>query len=185
MSSVLIDDPALQKAIVQFTQHTLSSLSAHDLVFHLEAFLLSDQRLVFLEIASRPGGAAIVPCIKSIYGVDLLEENFKVEVEVPSALNSLGFLGAHMSKSGGWIVLALPEMSWCEVLSVQGAPPLGEHVTWRKIVAVGTRFNKEYFEYPAVGMFVVSHDSAEQVGVRIQQIKADFSIEVLRLEQSI
>ncbi|KIH83617.1 ATP-grasp domain-containing protein [Pseudomonas batumici] len=185
MSSVLIDEPSLQKAIVQFTQRTLSSLNARDLVFHLEAFLLSDQRLVFLEISSRPGGAAIVPCIKSIYGVDLLEENFRVEVEAPSVLSSSGFLGAHVSKSGGWIVLALPETSWCEVLSVQGAPPLGEHVTWRKIVAAGTRFNKEYFEDPAVGMFVVRHDSAEQVEVSIQQIKADFSIEVLRLEQSI
>nr|WP_314525072.1 hypothetical protein [uncultured Pseudomonas sp.] len=185
MSSVLIDDLALQKTIVQFTQRTLSSLNARDLVFHLEAFLLSDQSLVFLEIASRPGGAAIVPCIKNIYGVDLLKENFNVEVEAPSALNSSGFLGAHVSKSGGWIVLALPEMSWCEVLSIKGDPPLGEHVAWRKVVAKGTRYNVDYFEDPAVGMFVVRHVSAAQVGSSIQQIKEEFSIEVLRLDQSL
>lgn len=185
MSSVLIDEPALQKAIVQFTQCTLSSLNARDLVFHLEAFLLPDESLVFLEIASRPGGAAIVPCIKSIYGVDLQEENFKVEVEAPSVLSSSGFLDAHVSKSGGWIVLALPETSWCEVLSVQGDPPLSDHVTWRKVVAAGTRYNLDYFEDPAVGMFVVRQSSAAQVAASIQQIKEEFSIEVLRLEQSL
>ncbi|WP_053181139.1 ATP-grasp domain-containing protein [Pseudomonas kilonensis] len=185
MSSVLIDDPALQKTIVQFTQRTLSSLSARDLVFHLEAFLLSDERLVFLEIASRPGGAAIAPCIKNIYGVDLLKENFNVEVDAPSILHSSGFLDAHVSKSGGWIVLPLPEMSWCEVLSVQGDPPLGEHVVWRKVVAAGTRYNVDYFEDPAVGMFVVRHLSAAQVELSIQQIKQGFSIEVLRLDQSL
>lgn len=185
MSSVLIDDPVLQKAIVQFTQRTLSSLNARDLVFHLEAFLLNDQSLVFLEIASRPGGAAIVPCIKNIYGVDLLKENFNVEVEAPSVLSSSGFLGAHVSMSGGWIVLALPEMSWCEVLSVQGDPPIGEHVVWRKVVAAGTRYNVDYFEDPAVGMFVLSHVSAAQVGLSIQQIKEEFSIEVRRLEHSL
>jgi hypothetical protein len=160
-------------------------LNARDLVFHLEAFLLPDKTLVFLEIASRPGGAAIVPCIKSIYGVDLQKENFKVEVEAPSVLSSSGFLDAHVSKSGGWIVLALPEKSWCEVLSVQGDPPLSDHVTWRKVVAAGTRYNLDYFEDPAVGMFVVRQSSAAQVAASIQQIKEEFSIEVLRLEQSL
>ncbi|MBC3365815.1 hypothetical protein [Pseudomonas sp. SWRI154] len=185
MSSVLIDDPALQKTIVRFTQLTLSSLSARDLVFHLEAFLLSDGRLVFLEIASRPGGAAIAPCINNIYGVDLFRENFNVEVNAPSILNSSGFLGAHVSKSGGWIVLPLREMSPCEVLSVQGDPPLGEHVVWRKVVATGTRYNQNYFEDPAVGMFVVRHPSAAQVELIIQHIKQGFSIKVLRLDQSL
>lgn len=185
MSSVLIDDPALQKTIVQFTQRTLSSLNARDMVFHLEAFLLSDQSLIFLEIASRPGGAAIVPCIKSIYGVDLLKENFNVEVEAPSILNSSGFLGAHVSMSGGWVVLPLPEILWCEVLSIQGDPPLDEHVVWKKVVAAGTCYNVDYFEDPAVGMFVVRHFSAAQVELHIQQIKEDFSINVLRLDQSL
>ena len=82
-------------------------------------------------------------------------------------------------------MLALPEMSWCEVLSIQGDPPLGEHVAWRKVVAAGTRYNVDYFEDPAVGMFVVSHVSAAQVGLSIQQIKEEFSIEVLRLDQSL
>jgi hypothetical protein len=183
MSSVLIDEPALQKAIVEFTRCTLSSLNARDLVFHLEAFLLPDMSLVFLEIASRPGGAAIVPCIKSIYGVDLQEENFKVEVEAPSALSSSGFLDAHASKSGGWIVLALPETSWCEVLSVQGDPSVSELVPWKNVVTPGTRYNLDYFEDPAVGMFVVRHSSGAQVKASLRQIKEKFSIEVLRLEQ--
>lgn len=181
MSSILIDDALLRQEIVRFTQDTLSALQADDIVFHLEAFLLPDHSLVFLEIASRPGGAAIAPCIKSIYGVDLMQENFKVEVQAPSVLSSSGFLGVDVNKSGGWIVLALRETQFCEVLAVNGDPQLCEWLVWKKVVCVGTRYNQEYFEDPAVGMFVVQEHSANEVAYRIQQIKQAFSLEVRRL----
>jgi hypothetical protein len=42
-----------------------------------------------------------------------------------------------------------------------------------------------YYEDPAVGMFVIRHLSAAQVELSIQQIKQGFSIEVLRLDQSL
>ena len=178
MSSVLIDDPVLQQKIVNFTRNTLRSLGAVDIVFHLEAFLQADNNLVFLEIASRPGGAAIAPCINNIYGVNLLKENFNVDVQAPSVLKSSGFMDRDINRSGGWVVLALQETGFCEIVSVDGDPALCDRVVWKKVTTAGTRFNEEYYEDPAVGMYVVHDANADEVVAAIQEIKKRFSVKV-------
>lgn len=178
MSSALIDDPILQQKIVNFTRNTLHSLGAVDIVFHLEAFLQADNELVFLEIASRPGGAAIAPCINNIYGVNLLKENFNVDVQEPSVLKSSGFMDLDINQSGGWVVLALQETGFCEIVSVDGDPDLCDRVVWKKVTTAGTRFNEEYYEDPAVGMYVVHEANADEVVATIQEIKKRFSVKV-------
>jgi len=183
MSSVIIDDESLRGVIVRFASDTLASLGTKDSVFHLEAFLMHDNSLIFLEIASRSGGAAIVPCIKSVYGVDLLKENFNIDFGIPSELTSSGFLEKATSGSAGWIVLAHPDTSWCEVISISEDSSVGDKIIWKEIPKIGDRYNDGFYEDPAVGMFVVRGECALEVKKTINHIKTTFSVKTRSLER--
>lgn len=70
MGSVLLTQPEMLGGIAEFARRVIEALDIDDLVFHLEAFF-DGTSLHFLEIAGRPGGAAIVPHLCSQYCIDL------------------------------------------------------------------------------------------------------------------
>jgi hypothetical protein len=53
------------------------------MAFHLEAWYPDDGRPVFCEIASRPGGAYVIPMFRTAFGVDLSRVNYRGQAGLP------------------------------------------------------------------------------------------------------
>lgn len=186
MSSALISDALILLRIRDFTEKVLRSLQAHDMVFHLELFMSNTNGdLHFLEIAARPGGAAIVPALKGQFGIDLHRENFLIDMGqesdffTPAGWNPLAVLNKESITSGatgGWIVFPLQERGPCEVREViYRSEELG-NVIWTEFCQVGDRFNEHYFEDPAVGKFAFVAESDKHAAETLECIKASFSV---------
>nr|ABA39824.1 unknown [Erwinia pyrifoliae] len=66
-----VDDRAIDGSWRAFTEAVLTAFDAPEGVYHIEAFADSGADPELLEIAWRPGGAAIVEMIDMVYGLDL------------------------------------------------------------------------------------------------------------------
>lgn len=182
MSSVLIDDDAMRAKIISFAQGVLQSIGTPDAVFHLEAFLSDSGELTFLEIGARPGGAAIAPCIKVFYDVDMLLEGLNVELGLPANIVNRGFLEpVHKAANAAWTVLPLLEREYCQIEQVNGLSQLPDSVAWFEHIQVGDVFNQHYFEDPAIGKFVVTQTQLAHVLRDINTIESLFSVTTSRL----
>lgn len=82
LSSVMIDDYSLYDRIKKFNKKVLEIFKYNNGVTHLELFLSNDN-LVFCEIAARAGGAGVIPSIKHVYGVNLFEADLKIQLQQP------------------------------------------------------------------------------------------------------
>lgn len=72
LGSVLINDRDLYKRVEKMVLAALNALGMSIGVFHLE-FILKNNDLVFLEVGARQGGGEIVPLIKKVFSIDLVE----------------------------------------------------------------------------------------------------------------
>ncbi|WP_028778344.1 ATP-grasp domain-containing protein [Shimazuella kribbensis] len=71
-SHLLPSDNELSKRLVQETKKVIQDLGSPDsMIFHAEFFHTADDRLVFCEIASRPGGARIIEMIEVAYDLHI------------------------------------------------------------------------------------------------------------------
>jgi biotin carboxylase len=76
-------DP-LTSRIKDFSEKTLNALGLIDGATHMEIFHNPRDELVFLEVAARPPGALIFPNYEKIYGFNLFDAHFKIQIgEIP------------------------------------------------------------------------------------------------------
>ncbi|WP_350307463.1 ATP-grasp domain-containing protein [Photorhabdus viridis] len=182
MSSIIINDNKKIKEICRFTKEVLRNLNSNNVVFHLEAFMSVQGELTFLEIGARPGGAAIVPCVKKIFGVDLLEESLKIELNQETSLLNSGYISDKYEKNyAGWTVLPLKEKEYCVIENIYGLDKLPKEVKWLDYVDENQEFNKFYFEDPAIGKFVIQAESEDEVIKIINNIENDVFIKAKKI----
>ncbi len=80
-----ISDP-LRNIIIDFTKKVLSSLGNVNGASHLELFITPNHELVFLEIGARTPGALVVPVYLKTFGINLLNEDFCLQMDIPQPL---------------------------------------------------------------------------------------------------
>ncbi|MDQ3287637.1 MAG: hypothetical protein M3Q42_05125 [Pseudomonadota bacterium] len=164
MGSVLLTDkPSLQR-VTDFAHEVVEAMQLRDMVFHLEAFD-DGNTLHFLEIAGRPGGAAIVPHLRSQYGVDLQEEMIRCDLGLLPGSDAQGQLAADAvstPRSGGWIATPMPTGDPCRVVGMRGLDDLPGSVFDADLPRIGSTFNLRGDEGLASGRFHVRTQSETQ-----------------------
>jgi biotin carboxylase len=70
--SVTLEEGDLRRRIVDYHAEVAQHLGLRDGVTHLEVFRTPDDRIVFCEIAARPGGGGICTVVRQAHGVDLI-----------------------------------------------------------------------------------------------------------------
>ncbi|OYQ77501.1 hypothetical protein B9T11_10100 [Wohlfahrtiimonas chitiniclastica] len=163
MSSIQITGKKIEYDIVNFTNKVLKSIGTKDVVFHLEAFIQSSGDIQLLEIAARPGGAAITPAIKEFYGIDLQEESLKIDLNIETTINSSGYLSCDRSyiDTFSWIVFPIKEKRKIMIEEIIGLANLPKSVKWSLVVKTGDVYNDMFWEDQALAKFVLlgSHDN--------------------------
>ena len=69
--------------ITNLTKEVCKALDAPDGAVHLEAFVLPDQSVVFLEIAARPGGAGVPKILERNYGFNTYVQTLRQSIGLP------------------------------------------------------------------------------------------------------
>lgn len=99
LASVMIDQGELRDRLAAFNRQVVEVFDYPNGVTHLEVFLSEDDKLVFCEIASRAGGAGVIPSIMYVYGINLFEADIAAqlgrEVHIPPPRN----------QCAGWLVI--------------------------------------------------------------------------------
>lgn len=163
MSSIQITGENAERDIISFASKVLASIGTNDVVFHLEAFIHSSAPIQLLEIAARPGGAAIVPAIKAFYGIDLHEESLKIDLGIKTTISFTGYLSKKRNaiKTFSWIVLPIKEKKPLQIESVSGLNSLPDSVIWSNSIDIGDEYNKEFWEDQALAKFVLVGDAPD------------------------
>lgn len=104
IGSVLVDEPMLQKRLIDFTAQVISALPLSQGVFHLEVIKSDADELVFLEIACRVGGGEIYRNFIDVYGMDLLEFHIDSDLGLNPLLRQI-----RLDSAAGWLLINFPD----------------------------------------------------------------------------
>ncbi|MBQ0269794.1 ATP-grasp domain-containing protein [Providencia huaxiensis] len=181
MSSIQITGENTERNVIDFANKVLASIGTNDVVFHLEAFAHNSDPIQLLEIAARPGGAAIVPAIKVFYGIDLNEESLKIDLGIKTTTSSAGYLSIkrNATETFSWIVLPIKERRHLQIEAVSGLNRLPDSVTWSTSIEVGEEYNKEFWEDKALAKFVLvgnTTDLLRDMWYLEESISVDFKV---------
>lgn len=132
LCSITIDDKALFKTLEDATRDILHALPFSDLVFHLELFVEPNNRIVFLEIACRFGGAGVRQVVSNALGVDLMEEALLVDMGLPSALSGKSIIRSVEGDSFGYLYVYPEKEGVTRVVNVVGLESFSKDVIWSK-----------------------------------------------------
>jgi biotin carboxylase len=77
--SVTLAEGPLRQRIVDYHQKVVRHLGLADGVTHLEVFHTPDDRIMFCEIAARPGGGGICTIVRQAHGVDLISAALRAQ----------------------------------------------------------------------------------------------------------
>ncbi len=182
MGSVLLTQPEMLRRIVEFAQELVQALGLEDLVFHLEAFF-DGTSLHFLEIAGRPGGAAIVPHLRSQYGIDLQAEMIRCDLGLPAGSDAVGQLQADtIPRCGGWIATQMPTSAACKVTGMLGLDDLPSSVFDADLPKIGAYFNLHGDEGLPSGRFHVRTVSESETEAALSAIAERYKLLVKILD---
>ena len=88
VGSIPIIDEKLFEQLKAFNDKVLKKLHGTNGVYHLEVFLQrKTKEIIFLEIAARTGGASITNVYEKIFGINLEEINYKIQMNLLKDLN--------------------------------------------------------------------------------------------------
>lgn len=177
LAAVTADDPALVARIRAFTTTVLDVLGLRDSVIHLELFHTSDDKLIFLEIGNRFGGAGIGWHQHAVFGIDLAREAVlacmgrQSEVREPTTM-----LDHPDYASSGWLLMPLTAMESRMVTGITGLDELPDSVLSTKIPAVGEVLEVSGSVWPNSGGFLIGGQSAGEVEKDMMQIINTYSL---------
>ena len=162
-------DPAgeLSRRLVSATETLIAALPpAPHFVVHAEFFLDPSDRVVFCEVACRPGGSRVVDTIEVGYGINLYEQwvrrSFGLPVELPPARPwlSVGRLFVPPRQGRLLSLPASPPFEWVIDYTLNSAP--GQ--TWENPEICATH----------IVSFLVTGSDTEQVESRMQLLDSWF-----------
>ncbi|ADP11361.1 hrp-associated systemic virulence protein HsvB [Erwinia sp. Ejp617] len=171
-----VDDRAIDGSWRAFTEAVLTAFDAPEGVYHIEAFADSGADPELLEIAWRPGGAAIVEMIDMVYGLDLKSIHLAAQLGLNDAI-------AVQRKEEAFGYMTFPKKHLAtEALYVTGValPPLANMPTLRihQVPAVGDVASGEFHCYKdSLGSFVFCGER-DRVARDVDYIKAHYAVQV-------
>ncbi|MGC4865237.1 ATP-grasp domain-containing protein [Micromonospora sp. DT53] len=182
VATLTFNDDAQVAAAGAFVERVLKSLGLYDSTFHIEAFLLSTGEFVFLEAASRYGGAWVVPHISKVYGVDLTWESVLACLNEPSTLREPRQITdtPHVGASG-WLIAPLPATRRCEVRRIHGLDALPESVIAADVPNIGDVLNEHAAAYGGSGKFIFAAATADEIRRDMQLVIDRFRVDVSEL----
>lgn len=174
LASVTIGDEALVARARRLAEEVLAAVGVTDSSFHLEAFHTADDRLVFLEIAARFGGAGIVAHVKNACGVDLVEESFLACTGEPSRIPE----PAPTVPPSGWLLMAVPAAGRCVVRGMSGLDPAPEHVIHSDVPNLAQVLDASAGVFVAAGRFTFAGPSHDAVERSVRHVMDTFRVTV-------
>lgn len=168
LGSMIVSDINLQIQFKSFAEKTIRTLGLETGVFHLEV-ILNNGELVFLEVGARQGGGEIVPMLKHLYGIDIIDIFFKTQMLIPFALNE-----NKSNDIGGFLLIPEPKDIPCRVTFHNSMKEL-KSLVYEIIPSVGTLLIGNGGYYFNAGRFLFSGDE-EQVYKDIHTAMESFQI---------
>lgn len=171
-----VGDETIDKIWRPFAERTLAAFEAPDGVYHIEAFADSGAGVELLEIAWRPGGAAIVEIVEMVYGLNLkrihlaaqlgLNEDITVHRK-EEAFGYMTFPKKHLSTQALYVTrVSLPP--------IKNMPTLRMH----KVPVAGDIASGEFYCYKdSLGSFVFCGDMSK-VSRDVDYLNVHYSVEV-------
>ncbi|MDG9716057.1 hypothetical protein [Streptomyces sp. DH24] len=164
LAAVTSDDPELTARMREFTATVLDALGLADSTFHMELFHTPDDRLVFLEIGNRFGGAGISWHQRTVFGVDLAREAVLACLGRPSeVVTPRTMLDTPEPAASGWLYMPLGARGPVQVLDVTAPDELPDEVLSADIPAVGDVLNGRGNVWRTSGRFLVGGPSEAAV----------------------
>ena len=159
--SATVDEPRLVAACETLLAQVATAFGAKDSVLHLEAFVLDGDRLVFSEVACRPGGSNLQALVAAVRGVSLHEATVRLSLgEAPTTTYPVrGRAAAHAILYGrNGLVTAVDDQD----------VPAEWLVERRLLVAPDGRFRLVGMVGGGVAEYVLLGDSTEEVSYRVR-----------------
>jgi biotin carboxylase len=170
--SALLDPAGATSAgLVAATKRVLDSLPpAPHLAFHAEFFADGANRMVFCEIAARPGGSRTADPIRAGYGIDIYEQwvrrSFGLPVELPPA--------RPWSCAGR--LLVPPKRG--RLVAAPASTPFDWVIDYRLHSQIGQRWEAPVSSGTNVATFVVAGDDTDQTDARMRELDTWFRRQV-------
>ncbi|MBU7597459.1 hypothetical protein JGS22_007420 [Streptomyces sp. P38-E01] len=177
LAAVSSDDPELTERMRTFTAQVLHALALTESTFHLELFHTPDDRLVFLEIGNRFGGAGISWHQRTVFGVDLAKEAVLACMGLPSEVATpRTMLDTPGHGASGWLYMPLDPDGPVRVLDVTGVDELPSTVLSADIPEVGDVLNGRGNVWRTGGRFLVGGSSEASVEESMGRIVDTYTV---------
>ncbi|ARF52515.1 ATP-grasp domain-containing protein [Pantoea stewartii] len=159
-----------------FTEKVLAAFDAPEGVYHIEAFADSGAGVELLEIAWRPGGAAIVEMVEMVYGLNLKHIHLAAQLGL-----DVGLLVQRREEAFGYMTFPKKHLA-TQTLYVTRVhlPPLQHMATLKshKVPVAGDIASGEFYCYKdSLGSFVFCGDR-EQVSRDVNYLNAHYLVQV-------
>ncbi|MBV9576392.1 MAG: aspartate 1-decarboxylase [Gammaproteobacteria bacterium] len=173
LGSVVIDDEVFIENAKHFTLNVLDAFSLRDGAFHLEFIINGKNKIYFLEIAARVGGAQVPHVFKYVYGVDLFHEWVNIQIGNNISLKKNCF---NKKLIGGWLLLPQPKTVPCKVEYCRSLQKIIPFILSEKLPNQGHVFygNGEYRDVS--GIYLYCATSSQAIKSAISQTINQFSI---------
>lgn len=175
LGSVVVQSSGLRDRIEEFARRCVAALRMRSMPFHLELFVTKAEKLVFLEIAGRIGGAEVPYLTHRLFGVNLCQVWLRAlcgePVELPAKT---------ADPSGGWLIIPKPKRLPARVVSVTSMRDAFPSV-WRELVPHPGEVLQPGGSYDALhsGRFILLGDDEAAVEADIRKIISNFRIETV------
>ncbi len=168
LSSRTVDDPALRRRAGGLLERIVDTWGIRSGVLHAEFFVEGD-RLVFCEVAGRPGGAGVIPAFRATRGFDLRHAKILLDAgEDPRSLRR-DPVAAH----AGWVC------HYCSggVLAVYDDSTVAPHAYAHVLRgAVGAAVAADSFSGTSLSTHVFANDSSAEIDRLVTAAERDVRI---------
>ncbi|GAB3285489.1 ATP-grasp domain-containing protein [Kineosporia babensis] len=178
LASITVTDGELVAGAREVADRCVSALGIADAVIHLELFRSAGE-WIFLEIACRHGGAAVVPHLQEIFGVDLLDESYRANVLdpslVPPAREQTPLRPEHACSA--WLLAPMKASGQFTVTAVHPPEDVPGIVSAR-LPEAGDVVTDEFRPFPHLGVFILAGADEETVRRDIHQVLATYRVDL-------
>ncbi|WP_069812731.1 ATP-grasp domain-containing protein [Streptomyces sp. TP-A0874] len=170
-SSKTVDDPLLRRRAEALLEQTVAAWGIRSAVLHMEAFV-EGERLVFCEVAGRPGGAGIISAFQVTRGIDLRHAKILIDAgEDPGTLRQ-----EPVARHAGWTV----HYSSGGVLAEYDDSAVAPYAYHRTVsTEIGGRTTASAFSGTGLSTHVFADDSSDEIGRLIAAAEREIRITLL------
>jgi len=171
LGSILIDSNEDQTVLAEFAADVIKALGMENGVFHLEAFY-EDGSPIFLEIGGRQGGGEVVPLMKHLFDVDLVECFFNSQIGVKNIITE-----KQSDLIAGFVLIPEPEHTPCTVTRVSSMENVTKTLAYEILPKVGSVLKGHGGYYFNSGRFLFKGNKID-VELDMRYVMQNFRIDV-------